>query len=316
MALAGAMLLGGLVELIGSYWVHPYRPRISLERRDEMWGFSVGIIFSRAGSFLGKKVDQFVLANQVGTPAIGGYHVAGELATLATNEVVMPIRRALFPTLSSAMDRKEERNALVVGAMNAVALICIPMGVGMSFVAADVVPLLLGEQWVSAIPAMRWLALYGALSALVLGLELPLWVTKNIKKAAWLSWGEFLLLIPVTLMFTRFWGIEGAAIGRAATSLGIFVVMLYLVSREFGIDSGRLWAVIVNPLAASALMYLALHQLPLDAVSIRPVRLAASVLSGALLYGALILGWWKLRGCPDGMETRIVEFLAKARNKK
>jgi hypothetical protein len=63
-------------------------------------------------------------------------------------------------------------------------------------------------------------------------------------------------------------------------------------------------------------MYLSLHQLPLDAISIRPVRLAASVLSGALLYGALILGWWKLRGCPDGMETRIMEFLAKARNKK
>ena len=42
-----------------------------------------------------------------------------------------------------------------------------------------------------------------------------------------------------------------------------------------------------------------------------PVRAALQVALGALVYAGCIYGIWALRGRPDGIERRLVQWLAK-----
>ena len=76
----------------------------------------------------------------------GNYYMASEIATMPTREVVVPSGRALIPTYAKvAHDEIESRKAFLQ-VFGLVVLYALPAGIGMSVVAPDLVPLLLGDQ--------------------------------------------------------------------------------------------------------------------------------------------------------------------------
>ena len=76
----------------------------------------------------------------------GNYYMASEIATMPTREVVVPSGRALIPTYAKvAHDEIESRKAFLQ-VFGLVVLYALPAETGMSVVAPDLVPLLLGDQ--------------------------------------------------------------------------------------------------------------------------------------------------------------------------
>jgi O-antigen/teichoic acid export membrane protein len=308
LALVIGMVSGALITVGLSYAMHPYRPRISFAKARQLWSFSNWLLISRIGSFLSRKSDQFLIGGIVGATALGGYHVGGELATMPTAELVMPMRRALFPTLSKLQGDPTAFRGAVLQSFSTLAILCVSMGFGLMITAGEIVPLLLGAQWHSAIPLVRWLALYGTFSALALVLEVPIWVNGRTQVSAILAWLELVLLVPLIVYSVHHYGIEAAAMSRAAVSVVMLPLMLYLASRVCPIRMRDLTAAVWRPLAAGAFMVGGM-MLPWEYSTVLWIALVTKIALGTVLYLVGLVALWLLSGRPPGIEAAMIRRL-------
>lgn len=310
-ALVVGSVAGSIVGVVISYVMHPYRPRLSLAKVSDIWSFSQWLIIARLGSFLNRKTDEFIVGGVVGTSAMGNYHLASDLATMPSNELVMPMRRALFPTLSKATDNPEAFSKMVCDSFSAVAVLCLSVGFGLMSVAPEVVQLILGDQWLGAVSLIQWLAIFGAFSGLTLLLEVPLWVRGKTNLTAVQSWLELAVLVPLVWFAVRSFGADGAAAARTGVSALMVPVMMYLSTRAGGVPLSHLVGATWRPLGAAIIMALALHWLALPMTLPILFLLVVKVSLGAVLYPAVLCILWIVAGRPPGFEFTVVEYVGK-----
>jgi O-antigen/teichoic acid export membrane protein len=303
-ALVIGMTSSGVIEVALSYLMHPYRPRLCLARAREIWGFSQWLMIARVGTFLNRKTDEFVVGRLLGTSVMGGYHVANEFATMPSSELVMPLRRAMFPTLARVSEDSTELEKLFLLSFSAIAVMCFSVGFGLMSVAPEFIPVVLGDKWLSGVDAMRWLALYGAFSSLILTLEMPLWVTGRTRLSAAQTWLELALLVPSAFLAARAHGIEGAAMARLAVSIVLMPVMLRFVSGACAIGLEKLYGAIWRPIAAGLAMSVMLTVITPAAVGSIALALVLKILAGAMLFPCLLLLFWLAAGRPFGIELQ------------
>lgn len=308
-ALVIGMTSSAILEVVLSFTMHPYRPRVSLRHFRQIWNFSQWLIVSRVGSFLSRKTDEFIIGRLLGTTAMGGYHVASELATMPNVELVMPLRRALFPTLSKAAGDPTQMAQLFLLSFSAIAALCFSVSFGLWSIGPQLVPLVLGSKWLSTIGTMRWLALYGGISALVLALEVLLWVTGHTHRSAIQTWLELILLFPALYFAAQAYGIEGAAMARVGTSILVVPVMILLTARCSQVRQRQLYGAFWRPLAAAIAMAAVLELMPATLAGSIAAALAMKVIAGVLLYPTALFGLWWLVGRPKGFEANAVRAL-------
>ncbi|MDO9091393.1 MAG: lipopolysaccharide biosynthesis protein [Rubrivivax sp.] len=308
-ALVYGSIIASIVGVAVSYAMHPYRPRLSLAKIKEIWGFSQWLMISRIGSYLNRKCDEMVVGGYAGTTAMGNYHVANELATLPSSEIVMPIRRAMFPTLTKIADRKEEFTAAVLSGFSSVSALCLFVSFSLLVTAPEVVSVVLGSKWSEAAPLMKWMALFGGFSALVLVLEVPLWVAGKTNISAAQTWLELAIILPATLLAVQSYGAEGAAAARAGVSMLMVPIMMALTARYGSVSFVQLAGALARPLAAAVIMAAVVHSLPLDSVGPALLRLAAKGAVCTVLYPLLLLLLWRLSGRPPGVEATVVKLV-------
>jgi O-antigen/teichoic acid export membrane protein len=313
-ALVIGLLIGAGLSTLLSYGMHPYRPRWSLSERSGIWSFSQWLLVSRVGVFLNTKTDQAVVGNLAGPGVMGSYYMGYELGTFATSEIVMPVRRALFPSLSRLLEHPDALARTFLGSLAAIAALCFPLGLGMAAVAADFVAVVLGPQWASAVPIIRVLALFGVLAALSGTAEVLLMATGRTRLAAAQAWLQLAVLVPALFWAASLWGAQGAAVARTGVALAFVPLMLFLVAVRCGVSMARQLHALWRPAVAGGVMYVAVTRLEVETLG--PAGgLALDVASGALVYGILMLGLWLLSGRPEGPESAVAELVRSLQNR-
>ena len=305
-ALVIGMASSTLIYITLSYVMHPFRPKLSLARRQELWGFSQWLIISRAGTYLTRKTDEFVVGRLLGTGAMGGYHVASELATMPTMELVMPLRRAIFPTLSKAAQDPANLERLFLLSFSAMAVLSFSIGFGLMSIAPELVPLVLGAKWTNAVTPMAWLSLFGAFSAIILALEMLLWVSGKMSASATQAWLELALLLPATYFAARTSGIEGVAIARLAVSIAVMPAMIYFVSSSCKIHQRKLYGAVWRPILAGVFMVTILHFASASSIESAKLMLLAKVAAGIVIFPCGLFALWLIAGRPPGLEAEIL----------
>ena len=316
-ALVVGMIASSVTTVVMSYLLHPYRPRFTLTQAAKIWSFSQWLLVARVGSFFNRRADEFVVGNLLGTAAMGGYHVIYELASTPTSEIIMPMRRALFPALSRVADDVVVYQRMVIDTLRSSAVICFGLGVGLACSADQVVPLVLGPQWLSTVPLLRWLALFGVSAAVSSVLEVPLWVAGRTQLSALNNWIELALLVPLLYLATRHWGVQGAAAGRFAVSVCMVPVAWWMVQSACGLSVTTMARALVSPLIAAVTMAPAMFAV--GAMSAWPLglRLPVTLLAGASTYCLTLWLLWRFAGRPPGIESTamaaITRFVGKCR---
>lgn len=309
-ALVIGMTSSAIIEVGLSYAMHTYRPKMSLKRIHEIWGFSQWLIISRVGSYLSRKTDEFVIGRMLGTSAMGSYHVASELATMPNLELVMPLRRAMFPTLSKASQDQKDMERLFLLCFSTISTLGFSVGFGLMSITPELVPIVLGEQWSQAVAPMRWLALFGSFSALILAIEMLLWVAGKTRTSAVQTWLEFLVLVPVIFFAVKEGGLEGAAIARVVIATAMVPVMIGFASRCCDIQKRKLYAALWRPLLSGLVMAISLHLLETYISGSIALLLLAKIAIGLFLFPTLILIFWLAAGRPDGLETQVLNTIS------
>lgn len=311
-ALVLGMMTGRVVQVLLSYVFHPFRPRPSVGAWRELYGFSKWLFVNNVIQLATRRSVDFIVGRLAGPRALGLFTISHEIAFTPSSEFAAPINRAVLPGLARQDSSKEARRRGLLDVLSVVALAVLPAGVGLMVTADFVVPVLLGDKWLEAIPLFPPMALYGIINSLgsPLGsMFLALGTPRMVSRLAGL---QLAVLLPAMLAGVRAAGAEGAAWSYVVASLVAvplaYVVLMRRLEIPLGVLIGRLWRPCVAVGFMAVLVRWAAGLVP-DATTTPALaaQLLLVVAIGAASYGAFVLGLWWLSGRPAAGERILLD---------
>ncbi|MBE9593190.1 MAG: lipopolysaccharide biosynthesis protein, partial [Proteobacteria bacterium] len=259
-ALVFGLLAGNAVRLIVSYFIHPYRPRLSsdLGKAKELFVFGKWILGSSILVFLITQGDSIFVGKMLGVTALGFYQLAYRISNMPATEITHVISRVTFPAYSKLQDNLPKLREAYLKVLQFTAFLSFPIA-GLIFVLApDFTMIFLGEKWMPMVPAMQVLALWGLLRSigattgpLFLGVGKP-------RIAAKLQFARLILLVIIIYPLTIKWGILGTSLAVLLSILPVEPFTFYLTIK---IIKCRVWEfgkLIALPMLGVAIMSTAL----------------------------------------------------------
>jgi O-antigen/teichoic acid export membrane protein len=313
-ALVAGYIGYGLVRVAASYMLVSFRPRLTLAKWRDIFGFSGWMLVMSIGYALRMRLSAIVVGSSAGAHTLGVFTIAHELANLATTELAAPLRRALYPGFARIQADRPRLRAAVLNAFSLVCLVCMPIVAGTALCAEQIVYILLGSGWGDAVPFLQVLALAGIMTT-CLGHAHPAYLALNRPDVgAYVTIGEVALLLPTILLFHAWMGTIGVAwavVAVEAVMLGVEVAMLrWLVGVRVRDWFARAWRPTIAVGAMSLAVISLQAQLPAaDGVldHTRTLLLCASF--GALVYVVSETVLWAVSGRGgDSAERHLLRF--------
>ena len=311
-----AMLCGMMVNrslrTAMTYVMHPFRPRFSLAAWRALVGYSVWTWLLSLAALLRDRSDSLFLGRMTGTATLGFYSVGAEIAALPMTELIEPLGRASFSGFAAARHEGAAVAEIFLRLIGFSALLALPVGVGLSAVAAPLTRLALGPGWEQAVPVLQVLAVagtmlvFGHLSQHLLSAHALLGRLVGITLVgAALRVGLLLALIPG-------FGATGAAMA-AALAIGVEQgLMVATALRRFGIGVGGLAAQVWRPALAAGVMAVVLWVFGLGWApgdGLGSLTVGVAVGAGAFVVG--LVGSWLLAGRPAGAEADLLGLVRR-----
>jgi len=310
-ALVCGMLAGRLADVAFSYGMSAYRPRPALTAWRELFGFSKWLLLNNLVQLLTQRSADFVIGRIAGARSLGLFNVSQEIALLPSSELAAPINRALLPGYArQAGDRDGLRRSLL-DVVSMIALITLPTGAGLIATAHLIVPILLGSQWLDAIPLVPVLALFGLVNALGSNTGALFIAIGHPRFVFVVAVVQLVILVPGLLYGVGQTGAIGAAWAYVASALVVVPLSYGVLLQELGLGLHLLFARLWRPLVATGAMLLAVRLAPVGTRATDPTLeliggLLGLVALGALVYVGTVAVLWRMSGRPSGAERFIL----------
>jgi O-antigen/teichoic acid export membrane protein len=295
-----------------SYVLHPFRPRIAFGKVGELWSFSIWTWARQIGAYLTTKADEFIVSGMgtvgglPGSVAMGRYNVAADVAAAPTDELVTPILTTLFPVMAKIQDDMDALRSLFLKALAWSAIACSATSVGIALVSNGIVALILGSQWLPIRTLMPWLALSQGVLVLGASVYVVFDVLGQPRSSAIAQWSRLLLLLAVLVPLSWEKDLDVIAMGRLAVDCVITPTLLWSVRRVLPVSIADFWSAVWRPIAAAALMAMAVTAIDPFLADNLAVRLALQIFAGAVAYAGGLLVLWTASGRPPGPEDDII----------
>jgi lipopolysaccharide exporter len=291
-----------------TYTMHPYRPRFSLSALHQLWSFSRWIPLQNLGLFLNHSLDRLLVARFFGPAPMGLYTLAGGAAAL-TAEIVGPVSGALYAGYAKVAGDVRRLSQAYLDSLGMLALLLIPGSIGLLLVAPTLVPVVLGDQWMAAVPIVQALALYHGIHGLSASVYNNLMASGRMRQLTALIYLQLACYAPVILLIALHGTLTAMAVGRAAVALLVAPLLFRSVAGVAEIGLRSIAGVIWRPLAAGLLMAAVVGSLQPGWGTDSLTSLLAQVAAGALSYGIAIVGLWVLNGRPAGAERTAMSWM-------
>jgi O-antigen/teichoic acid export membrane protein len=313
-ALVLAIIAEALISVVLSYVLHPYRPKFSLARWNELWRFSMWLVMTRIAFFANRRTDQILVGGNLSTVAMGYYNFGVELGTLPGDEVAEPFRRSIYPNLSQLASDPAAFAGITLKVFGATALFLLPIGFGFASIAPSFVPVILGEKWNPIAPVLAVAAIYGSVSGLTSILELPLFIIGKERLAAIFAWVQVTMLVPAVLVALSYKELLYVAGARGGVIAIGFLITVSVVSKELQLSPKAILSSTWRSLAASVLMYCVVIRLASvlgDKSDL--LILFCSIVAGIISYPIFVICLWVVSGRQEGPESHMLNLLSQRR---
>lgn len=300
-----------------SYFVAPYRPKLTLADWRIFSGFLGWISLSQIVLAINWQSDQLLLGKLMRPLQLGLFSAANNVTNIPLTALFSPVLRPLLSAFSVLTDEPARLRANYQTAAAAVVTIAMPLLVGQSAVAGPTVILLLGDKWLGAIPMVHWLAL--SLLPLPFGMLItPLGMALNETQALlWRNLFQMCIKLPLVivgaLMFGFFGVIAARLISEAITAVFCMVTVRRLIGAsvfsQFAACSRSILAVIFM----AAVMAICAPWLVFGSSTLQVLaELCGNILVGAVSYTGALLILWKIWGQPPGIEAIALRVLGQS----
>ena len=172
------------------------------------------------------------IAWTLGAAALGLYSRAERLARVpATLSPVL--NDVLFSAMSRRQHHAERLEAVLLNGAEMLLLAALPAGLAIAVAAPEIVAVVLGGQWEAAVPAVRILALGGALQV---GSALHVAVIRARGAVYRETWRRalYFVLLPACVWAGSRWGLAGIAAGVAGAGIVLHLLLVQLSLSQLG----------------------------------------------------------------------------------
>lgn len=232
------MIAGATIEILLSFIIVRPVPRFSFEAIKIKRVVDRGKWITAFGAFdyLFQNLDDFTVGKLLGKSPLGFYQVAYKISSLPISEVANVFSRVTFPIFRKiSKDKKRLKKAFIKTTLGTSALV-IPFGAIIFLFSKQIVLILLGNNWLAAVPVLKVLSLYGIIRgvfypmmAVFLALQKQQYVTL-VTLVGILGLG--LSIVPLVNRF----GIVGAGISTLVGSLATAPIIVYYLFKIFKED--------------------------------------------------------------------------------
>lgn len=287
-ALVIAILISDLLRTALLFFATAWLPRLHMDWREikRVKSFMFNITGFGLFNSLSTRAGNFIIGRFLGATLLGYYSLAYRLQTLPNQYVSHVVGRVLLPSLSAAQDDDALFRRRYLRACAGVALITLPISVGLALVAEAFVLTVYGEKWRAAIPVIAILSLVGAIHSIAV-LSGNIFIAKG-QTGLWLKWGIFSGIISaLSLLAGLPWGLVGVTCGCAVSTVALACLSFIISFRLFGLRLSGLFAVLRPYLLATAIMGLTVICLrgALDKLALPPAGiLVCCACAGFLIY--------------------------------
>jgi O-antigen/teichoic acid export membrane protein len=315
-ALIFGILIGTIINVLISYAIHPYRPSFSFVRSLEYLRFALSIIPMQIAYKLHEMAPKFIIGGIGNANIMGNFTVSSDLATSFTHEIVSPIGRGLYPNYARLMDDRDQLTKFYIKILGVIILLVIPMGVGVSVTAADLVATLLGEKWGMAVPLVEYLAFSGILYAITFVMYNQILVAAGRERqAAILAWVRLFITVPILWLGLSFEGVLGLTKATVVAPLIYLPLVYYEIRQVVNLSVLTVVRISWRPILGAVVMYLSVELFHLESVDWAILRLISDAMFGAGVYTITVVGLWVLSGRPQGVEHMSINLVRKKLNK-
>ena len=160
--------------------------------------------------------------------------------------------KAMMPTsLSRLQSQPQEYRLFYLKSLTMWCFVAVPVVGYLVAEASFVVRVLLGDQWIAAVPLVRMLGGAGLATALGAATEWLLLPLAHMKRLIALRVVRA-CTIAVGIMIGWRWGINGIAIGYSVSAFASFVIEMMLAASGSAISRTRLTVAFIRPMIAAA----------------------------------------------------------------
>jgi O-antigen/teichoic acid export membrane protein len=222
-SLVGGLLTSAAVSTCIVLWLSRQSLRVGFDREAlrTLAAFARPFYGYTIVNFLIRNGDNLLVGRFLGTYQLGLYSRAYALLLVPSRQVTSVIGGSLQVALARIASDKERSRRAYLEACEHIAFVVMPVMVTITILASDFVPVVMGEQWHDAIPAVRLLALAGILE--------PVATT-----AGWLYFaqGRSDVMFRLSLLFAPLYFVAfgiGVALGSASSAAAAYAVVSALM---------------------------------------------------------------------------------------
>jgi lipopolysaccharide exporter len=146
-----AMIIGILISeisfVIGTYWIHNFRPRLSIKNFKEQWSFSKWILLKGILGYLRSQIDTILVSRLFEFNAIGGYNMMKNLSSMAGSDIIAPATEPLLASFSKVKNNPNELRYQFRFSFLLITAFTFPLSVYVWCFSDIIIDVLLGNKW-------------------------------------------------------------------------------------------------------------------------------------------------------------------------
>jgi O-antigen/teichoic acid export membrane protein len=247
-----------LVLVLRYYENSVFRPSMDIKLAKELLGFGQHLLVTALMVFVIFNIDQLVVGKVLGVVALGIYFMAVKFGRTIGEQISGTVNRVLFPTMARIKDSIQLLETAYVQSLRMIAMITIPLCVGISALSPLFVQAVLGEGWLEASIPIAILSFQGLLNALIAPAANVLVSIGKPKYMSVQSTVQAALMTAAVYPVAAQWGINGVCVLTTTLSLGVMAYFMLVFSNVFKVGSAQMIRPMAPALASGLVTYVLL----------------------------------------------------------
>lgn len=247
----------------------------------EMLKFGRNLTVANFVNYFSLNIDKILIGKYIGSNALGVYGRAFRLFMMPISQIRMPMTKVAIPSLSTLKDQPSRYIKHYHRFLDLLATVTIPLTLYCVVEAEFLIHLILGPQWLEAIPVFRILAIAGIIQPVAQTQGIVLLTFGFSDKYLYYSLANTITKIIAIVAGLSF-GITGVAAGYVAASYVILVPSLFYSFHKTPVTVALFLKTLVAPILTSGLAAASI-------VLVRSLNPNDSTVSHFLLLGVFVL---------------------------
>lgn len=262
-----ARLGGGVWTLIGGHIIREFsrsvlifslsswRPELHFNFKEikPYLRFGLNLTGTTSLHYILSKSDRFFGGLTLGANNLGFYSLAIQLSAIPNDKFISLIKSVSFPVFSKYQNNYSDFNNFYLKLVKMIAFITFPLYMGGIFIADQLIPLVVGEKWSSAIPPFKLLCL----SQIIMSIGTPNSIANNAQGRP--HWGFYMalfsvLLLPFSFFIASKYGLNALAIPWITIYPLLTFIFTGITIKKLRISFFQYFKSLIHPLLATFAM--------------------------------------------------------------